>query len=298
MEPLKPFKTYEEQVEHLKSVHGLIISDEKWAVGILSKVNYYRLSAYGISLRDPKNKDKYRPGTALVDLKGLYNFDAFFRTILFLPISEIEVQFRTKVAYQLGKKYGPEGYKDPTNFKSTINRKTQKTRHQEFLDKLNEEIDRQQNLPCVKHHKNKYGGHFPIWAAIELLSFGNVASLYSIMKSSDQREVAKEFKTDAYHLHSWMLALVEIRNICAHSNRVYNMPLKQPPKLYAEHSKYGKTNKVFPVILVIKRLLQGQHLWDTFAKSLKTAMDNRFIDIKCLGFPNEWKSVLDITDNT
>ena len=41
MEPLKPFKTYEEQVEHLKSVHGLIVNDKEWAVEILSKVNYY-----------------------------------------------------------------------------------------------------------------------------------------------------------------------------------------------------------------------------------------------------------------
>ena len=89
MEPLKPFKTYEEQVEHLKSAHGLIVNNKERAVGILSKVNYYRLSAYGISLRDPNNKDKYRPGSSLIDIMGLYNFDAFFRTILFLPISEM-----------------------------------------------------------------------------------------------------------------------------------------------------------------------------------------------------------------
>lgn len=296
MEQLKPFKTYEEQVAHLKETHGLIISDDEWAIGILSKINYYRLSAYGISLRDPANKDQYRPGTSLADMVGLYNFDAYFRTILLLPITEIEGQFRTKVAYHLGKEYGAEGYRDPSNFMPTYNNKTQKTRHQEFLEKLDEEIGRQKNLPCVKHHQDKYGGHFPIWAAIELLSFGNVASLYSIMKPSDQSEIAKEFGTDAYHLHSWMLSLVEVRNICAHANRVYNMPLKQPPKLYAEHSKYGKTNKVFPVILVIMRLLQGQHLWTSFAKTLNKAMGSKYIDIKCLGFPKEWKTVLAISD--
>ena len=296
MEPLKPFKTYSEQVTHLKSEHGLIVTDDERAESILSKINYYQLSAYGISLRDPKNKERYRPGTTFEDLVGLYNFDAILRTILFLPIAEIEVQFRTKVAYCLGKQYGPEGYRDSGNFLPAVNPKTQKTRHQEFLDKLDEEIERQKNLPCVKHHKTQYGGHFPIWAAIELLTFGNVVSLYSIMSTDDQKEVAKEFGTDALHLNSWMLALVEIRNLCAHSNRIYNMPLKQHPRLYTEHAQYGNTNKVFPSILVIKRLLDGQNLWSSFKKSLNRLLKGKRVDINCLGFPSEWKEVLSIPD--
>ena len=295
MEQLKPFKTYAEQVRHLRSAHGLIITDEERAISFLSKINYYRLSAYGISLRDPGNMERYKTGTTFEDLASLYSFDARLRAFLFLPITEIEVQFRSKVAYRLGKQYGPEGYMDASNFTEKTNNRTNKTRHQEFIDKLNEEIERQKNLPCVKHHQDKYGGHFPIWAAIELLSFGSVVSLYSIMFPGDQSAIAKEFSTDSYHLHSWLLALVEIRNICAHANRIYNMPLKQSPKLYSEHAKYGKTNKLFPIILILKRILDGQPMWNTFAKSLNVLIQsNRRIELLCLGFPDEWQDVLDI----
>lgn len=297
MEQLKPFKTYAEQVKHLRSVHGLIITDEERAISFLSKVNYYRLSAYGISLREPGNKERYKPGTTFEDLASLYSFDAGLRAFLFLPITEIEIQFRSKVAYRLGEQYGPEGYRDSSNFISKINQKTNKTRHQEFLDKLDEEIKRQENLPCVKHHNDVYGGHFPIWAAIELLSFGSVVSLFSIMFPADQNAIAKEFSTDSYHLHSWLLALVEIRNICAHANRIYNMPLKQSPKLYTEHAKYGNTNKLFPVILVMKRMLDGQLIWNTFARSLNMMINsNRRVELVCLGFPEKWKDILAVPE--
>ena len=56
--PLKPALTFEQQIERLKTVHNLTIMHEDSALKILEKVNYYRLSAYGIGLkklRIPKN---------------------------------------------------------------------------------------------------------------------------------------------------------------------------------------------------------------------------------------------------
>ena len=75
MEPLKPFKTYHDQVEHLKNAHGLIIYDESHAEYVLSNTNYYRLSAYGITFRDPTNPERYRPGTTFENIYRLYLFD-------------------------------------------------------------------------------------------------------------------------------------------------------------------------------------------------------------------------------
>ena len=51
---LKDALTYEQQVDHLKNIHKLVIPSEKEAVSILSRVNYYRLSAYGIGLKKQK----------------------------------------------------------------------------------------------------------------------------------------------------------------------------------------------------------------------------------------------------
>ena len=62
--------TYGDQIERLKDFHKLSIDDDEEALLILKKINYYRLSGYGIGLTLPNNKDQYRPG---VSLKHLYN---------------------------------------------------------------------------------------------------------------------------------------------------------------------------------------------------------------------------------
>lgn len=298
MKPLKPFMTYEQQVAHLKEAHGLIVKDETRAMSLLSKVNYYRLSAYGISLRDPENKDHYKPGATFEQIVSLYNFDSILRAYLFLPVSEIEIRFRTKVAYRLGERFGPEGYTSPENFLPDVNPTTNVSRHEEFISNLNKEIDRQITLPCVIHHIDVYGGHFPIWAAIELMSFGEVVSLFTIMFPEDQIAIAKDFHTDRVRLKSWMLSLLEIRNICAHSNRLYNMPLKQMPRLYNEDLKYIRTNKLFPSILVLKKLLSGEAMWDVLIESLEKLIESTpDVDINCLGFPLDWKEACEIKVN-
>lgn len=287
--------TYSQQVSHLKEKHGLIINDEKSAIAFLSRTNYYRLSAYGISLRDSTDKEKYKEGTTFEQITSLYKFDEIFRAYLFLPVSEIEIRFRTKVAYRLGERFGPEGYTKQDNFLPDINPNTNVSRHAEIMAKLDKEIERQTSLPCVKHHIDEYGGHFPIWAAIELMSFGEVVSLYSIMLTEDQQAIAKEFNTDRARLKSWMLSLVEVRNICAHSNRLYNMPLKQTPRLYAEDLKYIGTNKIFLSILVLKKLLSGEAMWNVLVESIENLISSTTeVELKCLGFPPDWKTVLQI----
>lgn len=296
MKPLKPFKTYHEQVEHLKNEHGLIIYDETRAEFILSSTNYYRLSAYGITYRDPSNSDRYKPGTTFDDIYRLYCFDSALRTILFPLIEEIEIQFRTRVAYQLGKEYGPEGYMDVSNFTPKVNPLTGIDYHTDAIDKFKAEVLRQQRLPCVIHHNNEYGGHFPVWAAIELFTFGMVSSFYSSMKKVDQKEVAATFNTKPWYLNSWILSLVELRNICAHSNRIYFMKFKQSPALYNEHSQYSNSYRLFPVLIVLKRLSSGRTLWNTFAANLGSIMSaySDVVDLPCLGFPPEWRTVLGV----
>ena len=47
---IKPFKTIEEQISILKD-RGLIIENEEYAKKSLANLNYYRLSAYTLTLR-------------------------------------------------------------------------------------------------------------------------------------------------------------------------------------------------------------------------------------------------------
>lgn len=293
---LKQALDYEQQVDRLIEFHKLNIDDRSKAIAILKKVNYYRLSAYGIGLKKKDNPEEYTEGTSLSSIYKLYSFDSSFKNLLIHIIEQIEIQLRTQISNHLALKYGPEGYMDPTVFIS----KTAKDGtdvYSNIIEHFIEERNRQKNIPFVKHHMNKYAGHFPIWVAVELFTFGNLSSMYSIMRDIDRQAIASLYNTEPSHLQSWILALIEVRNICAHYGRLYNMPLKQTPYLYSEFRKYrnGKLNKVFPVILSIKRILaDNTDLWDQFNNDLSVLMDrNRdVIQLSYIGFPNDWKYVL------
>ena len=295
MVDLKPALTYDEQIEWLKSFHNLEIADDAIALEILKKVNYYRLSGYGIGLAKKDDKEKYNDGISLEHIYRLYEFDSAFRNLLIHVIEQLEIQLRTQISNFLALKYGAEGYMDPANF-TDKRKKDGELVHSAVLESFKNECDHQKKAPFVKHHMEKYEGRFPIWVAIELFTFGNLSSLYSIMKEEDRKEIAMLYSTDPKYLGSWILALVEIRNICAHYSRLYNMPLKQTPYLYSEYHKYKseKRNKVFPALITIKRMLNNDTRWAEYVSQLESLMDEYkdVVILPFMGFPKEWKEVL------
>lgn len=251
MANMKKALTYDEQVNRLQE-HGLAVENRTNAISVLKKVNYYRLSAYGIGLTKPGDKEHYVEGITLNMIYRLYCFDSRLRNILIHVIEQLEVQLRTQISNFLGIKYGPEGYVDAANFMQKCT-KDGTSIHTLTIEKFNQERIHQKNIPFVKHHELTYCGHFPIWVAIELFTFGSLASLFDIMMPTDKKAIADLYNTKSNYLNSWILALVEIRNICAHYGRLYNLPLKQSPFLYRENAKYrtGKINKLFPAIITI-----------------------------------------------
>lgn len=291
---LKPPLTYDEQIKKLKEEHNLKIYNYEFAIKILKKVNYYRLSGYGIGLKKSNNKEHYKDYVNIEYLFNLYNFDRQFKNTLIRIIEEIEIELRTQIAYYLSIKYGSDVLMKENNFIHKINKDGQ-TIYSTIIENLKKEIHRQKNTPFVNHHIKKYNGNFPIWVTVELMSFGKLSSLFSILKNIDQKNIAKYYNTTPKYLKNWILCLVEIRNICAHYMRLYNMPLKVNPKLYKENKKYKKNqNKIFPVLLIIKRMLNSNEQWDYLLKDIKTTFKtyNKILDIKKMNFPENWEEVL------
>ena len=66
--PVKPARSYKEQLARLTDIHGLTIGDEARARYILSTVNYYRLTTYGKHLRRADDPDLFLPGVSLETL--------------------------------------------------------------------------------------------------------------------------------------------------------------------------------------------------------------------------------------
>lgn len=291
MEPLKQPKSYSEQIDHLVDYHGLSITDRDEAIQILQRINYYRLSAYGIGLKEPANKERYIAGISLTHLYNLYDFDSQLRNILSPVIESIEVELRSGISYHLSLNYGAEGYRDHSHFITRYNKK-QEDIFLNTIKQFDNEVLRQDKLPCVQHHNQKYGGHFPVWVALELFSFGMLSSLFTVMLPQDRRVIASAYNTHPDHLQSWILSILELRNMCAHYNRIYNMQFKKAPYLYKEHRRYA-SNKLFPALITMKRMIHDPCIWDRFLSSLERLIaDFPEVRLSFIGFPIDWKTIL------
>lgn len=288
---LKTPKTYDEQLHNLQENHGLLITDRAEAKEILKTVNYYRLSAYGIDLLD-KQTDRYREGTSLEQIYSLYQFDSRLRNIINPVIEYVEIKLRSSIAYHLAIKYGAECYRDRSFFNPWVSGVTGKDMFAVFNEHVDDEIKKQSKKPMVVHHLQKYGGHFPIWVVVELLSLGTLSTLYSLMKREDQKDIARNFKTGFVYVKSWFAALVEIRNICAHYGRLYNMPLDSLAKLSPKESQYANS-RLFTDCLALKYIMQGESVWNTFILNLRAIIDEcPAVNLNCIGFPNDWERLL------
>lgn len=291
---LKTALNYEDQITKLKVDHNLKIKDEVYAMEILKKVNYYRLSGYGIGLKKDNNKEHYKDHVTIEHLFNLYCFDSQFKNNLIRTIEQIEIELRTQIAYHLAITYGSDALMHAEHFIHKTNKRGQ-TIYSIINENLSNEVNRQKNKPFVKHHLRKYDGKFPIWVSVELMSFGNLSSLFSILKDEDQKVISNHYDTDPKFLKNWILCLVEVRNICAHYTRLYNMPLKVNPRLYSENEKYkGKQNKIFPILLIINRILNSNDQWESLLKDLENTFNKYqdYINYEFMGFPSNWKDIL------
>lgn len=292
---LKPALSYSEQVQMLQEKHNLIIDNTVRAAGVLKRINYYRLCAYGLTFLDPNDNDKYVDGTTFSDLFALYQFDFHLRHLLLSVLEAFEINLRSKVAYRLAMAYGSEGINNKNNFKATLD-KNGLSIYDVLISHLAVSIQRNARKPFVAHHLNKYGGKFPIWASIELFSFGMLSTLFGIMLDKDQKEVAKGFNVYSASLfNGWVCAFLDLRNRCAHNERIYNMPLSQPISILNKDKKIYKptTNKVFPVIFALKRVTLNKDLWSWFCTGLERLFEAYpVVELKYLGFPEDWKNIL------
>lgn len=103
---MKQPTTIDEQMELFRS-RNLQINNSEYTENILKNINYYRLTAYALTLKDPLNKDKYIEGTTFNKIIALYEFDRKLRLLLLGVLEKIEIAFRTHISYEIAHTCGP-----------------------------------------------------------------------------------------------------------------------------------------------------------------------------------------------
>lgn len=283
----QPSITIDEQVENLKNI-GLIVEDENYAKKILNDISYFRLiKAYSLNLKT-KNGN-YGDKVTFEKIVELYLFNANFRQIIFPQIEKSEINVRCRIANYFAEQYGVLGYLEADNF---VNPEY----HQTFLDDIEEEIGRNAKAPFVKNfHENYEGGNLPIYALVEVFSFGTLSKFYKNMKNLDKKAVAKSFGVGYTYFESWLESISYVRNICAHYGRLYNAKLSKTPILYKEYSQAGiGNNRIFGVLLCLKHLLKSDSHWKLFVEEIELLFEKyEQVDIKTMGFTENWKELLE-----
>lgn len=283
----QPPMTIEEQVENLKKI-GLIVEDEEYAKKILNDISYFRLiKAYSLNLK-PRNGN-YIGQVTFRQIVDLYLFNANFRQVIFPEIEKVEINVRCRIANYFAEQYGVLGYLQEENF-------ADKKYHNMFIEDVKEEVRRNSKAPFVKNfHENYVGGNLPIYDLVEVFSFGTLSKFYKNMLNKDKKAIALTFGIGYTYLESWLESISYVRNVCAHYGRLYNAKLSKTPILYKEYTQAGiRNNRIFGVLLCLKHLLKEDTHWNLFVDKLELLFDKyESVDIDTMGFPKNWKELLE-----
>jgi abortive infection bacteriophage resistance protein len=282
---LKQATAYAQQIQILRD-HGCTVSDDSLCETILSRIGYYRLSAYFLPFKAANGK--YKAGTDFNKVYSLYEFDRKLRNLILSATEEIEVYLRSQLSYYHAQKYGADGYLDAGNYNGNH-------RHAEFLQHVNAEIGKNKKLPFVRHHILNYNSRFPIWVIVELFTFGMLSYFYADLIRTDQKQIAHvTYNTTDKILFSWLRCCTVLRNMCAHSARLYYSIFSSIPAGIPQLSP-NSSRRLFGVAMALRALYPVPSKWNTELLPSFAALFEQYadvIDLTHIGFPDDWEVVM------
>ena len=316
---LKPFRGIETNIQILK-VRGMVFADEAYAQRCLSRIGYYRLSAYWYPFRDfcalPAEEgrlvrcDRFVPGTTFEQALDFYLYDKEIRLMLSDALERIEIGMRASLVDVLGAR-GAHAHRDPRSYSAHLTAPDENTGEiplDNFLQGLDAAFDRSKE-EFAKHFRRTYSGKPPIWVAVGGWDWGNLAYTFRYLSSKNMTLIcssidpALEQKT----LISWMASLNEVRNACAHHSRLWNKALTNRPGFQKpgqlpdfDHMRNGRGKiddhhstrlygALVAIIFMMKRLHPKTEWHQRFAALVAENDRPKEISTLTAGFPEGWR---------
>ena len=281
---IKRALTFEEQTELLIE-KGFEINNKNKVTNFLSKNNYYKVSGYFNMFENNNEVDNINFDRII----NCYEFDRKMMNFLYSLIGEIETFLKAQISNYLALKHNPLIYMSKEFFRSAD--------EYNFFKEMIEGIKEKTEDKIIKHHLNKYDGNIPIWVIIEYLSFGNISKFYANLKHREQKELGiLTLNISKYHMTSWLRALTNLRNRCAHYGRLYNHTFVVIPR-NEKNINYVMNGMLFSQLLVIKYIhsYMDKEKWnDIYKKALFNLIEEYkgIIELEKIGFPENWKELL------
>lgn len=287
---MKEYKTNEELIDYLSS-KGVAIADKENALKKIERYTYYSIvNSYKSIFKDKNNN--YIKNVSFDEIYALFEFDKNLKNIILKFCLEIETVIKSAMANQISKVYGVKDFLNTSNWDNSIDDDIK-----EFLfEKINNEIKKDYTVhTAVTHYIDKYG-FVPPFVLVKILTFGVASSYYGLLKQSDRQSIAKYFKISDKLLKQILKNLTTIRNIAAHSDRLYNYTSKFYLSFKIIDNTYTNPDNITNLYMVIRcmeKLLtkeQYEELYNSILKELSKLKDKlKSIDvsdiIRIMGFP-------------
>ena len=308
---MKPFLNISQQIELLES-RGLIINHKDETANYLLSNNYYNIiNGYGKYFT--QGNDDYSNGTSFDEISRLYLFDKEMKQILLEAILTAESHLKAIFAYRFAEAFKDMAYPylnvtcydsdkilsvaDTISKLSRIINRYQKTKHSDIFN-------------SIKKHND-----VPIWILVNYIDFGELRHMISACATNLQNSVSKDiggfvkqhienpglFSPET--MMSFMANMNDVRNICAHNNRLLDYRCRRDSKYWKPlHSKYGiefdgERSSVYSVFISLQCFLSREEyarLHNTIRKRMNTRLGNNLRSISpnkilhTLGFPDDW----------
>ena len=306
----KEFKNLEEQITILKN-KGLIVNDEDYARRVLLRENYFFITGYRHLFLNSDTDRTYIKGTTFEELYSVFLFDRNIRNILFKSLLIIENNLKSIISYQLSKMYGYRE-RDYLRSKNFTNNPEKQRQVNDLIKKIKRQVrvNGKENT-ATDHYVSNYG-YIPLWILVKVLSFGIVSEMYSILKATDQKDIARAFELDVDDMLNYLPILANYRNLCAHEEILFDHKTQKGINdttyhkllnIRKEDNEYVcGVNDVFALVIIMKQMLQTEEFTNMMyeiqnaTSTLKYNLNSIKMEkiYKKLGFPSNWDELISI----
>ena len=281
---------------------GMEVDSEDDMKSAFETIGYYRLKGYCFHLLDKTTK-QYQEGTTFANVLKLYEFDCQLSHLIFKFSTQIEVSLRTRLVESLLLYGNALVLNDPSKF-------TDKVRYWKNQSSIASEIARS-NDSLIKHHYENHDGAIPLWAAVEVMSFGTLSKVVKTLETGKDSAFSvliqhyrfknvsgKEVNPSKKMFTSWVQAVSIMRNICAHNSRIYNRTINIAPELINDDkiSPLPRYSGLYQVLMAMKYLRPTDKAWEAFTVELMQLLKNYadVVELPRLNFPSDWRDHLTV----
>ena len=245
---MKEYKNNEELIDYLIS-KNVIVNDRELALKNIEKYSYYSIiNGYKAVFKDENSN--YNANTSFEEIFALYEFDKNIKAIFLKYTLEIEVIIKSLMSNTLAEEYGVEDYLKLENFDDNANEELVNV----FIEKIEKEIDDNYiKHPAIKHYKDTYN-FVPPFVLTKILTFGAISKYYSLLKQSDRQKISKYFKLSDKLLRQILINLTMVRNISAHSDRLFNYRNKYDISFENIEKGYNRKEYLCNLYMIIKSM--------------------------------------------